>query len=1460
MTFKFSTTFIVLSFALSLCFFFTPAMGADLALLVLDHNSYIADQAVRSISDSTDSSASDPTLSASNSSDSSSSNPDPTDPQSQDRLTELSLDIQVINADDVTRHPEKMKAILGATPIVVVDVMGRELEAFMVDNIALKGKTLYALRGSLDDESLKKRGFIFDPEVSGYYQHLSIKNIQNMLRLVIHRHIDDQVNYQPIATRPKLGIYHPDASQVGCIFTDVDDYWAWQHQRQKPKNKENENENMAKDKDDDGDTDKHGDRYGNGDKKGEERVEENPTIALFFFSSFLTKGQQEPIDHIIHRLESEGFNVIPCYGKEEQIIRNYLLKGPRPVDMVLAFSFKFYSALSPKLTALVEQLNVPIFNAVSLYKETLDAWRKSPVGVGQMQVAWSLAAPELTGIVEPTVLSAKEKIIDPVTGKSYFLSRLVEENMDRLIPRLKNWKALQQKPNREKRVALMFYNHSQGKQNIGASYLNVFESIESILAALKQNGYDIGQEQGKIDPKGIRQSRVEQEGIVQGDCSLSSLSAEEIKSLILKSARNVGSWAPGELDKLMAGGKVVRLPISTYTKWFDELPEAFKEKVIEQWGPPETSKIMRSGNDIIIPAIRLNNIVLLPEPSRGWGDDPMKMMHDVTLQVHHQYIAVYLWLQKAFRADAMIHLGTHSTYEWTPGKQAGLSPSCTPEVMIGDIPNLYPYIVDNVGEGIQAKRRGRGVMISHLTPTLRESDLHDEYSRMAELVGEIERAEARGSVTVQDKADELLSLAKATGILEDLKFETVSRDHDIHHQKEERSTHQHPDKKSRETNIKPDTVVSLSTTQQEQIHLLGHYLEEIKSEIIPYGMHTFGISPVKEEAEEMTQAVIKWNPPSEADSTVTPERVLENLNRSGTNEMASLVRGLSGRYVPPGPGNDPLRNPEALPTGRNFYGFNPGKLPSPAAWALGKKAAEKIIENHIIKHGNYPQKVAVVLWATETLRNEGVNESTILYLIGARPRWSKTGRILGVELISGDVLQRPRIDVMINASGLYRDLFPEKMQYIDHAIRLAEKAIDVENLIARNSAAVKTRLIQKGMDPEKAEEMSRFRVFSEPPGAYGTGVSEMASGSSKWDDPNQVVDVFENRVGYAFGGGKWGMEAKTAFKESLSHVDVTVHSKSSNVYGLMDNDDMFQYLGGLSMAVRKESGKAPETLITQQQKRGRINVEDVGKTIGREMRARYLNPKWIEGMKAEDYAGARAMADFVEYLWGWDMTTPDKVDDAKWQQTYDVYVEDKYDLELKDFFEKASPWAYQSMTGRMLETHRKGYWQADQKELKTLAAEYAKSIVAKGIACCDHTCNNPLLNQMVVSIISLPGVVSPELVEQFKVAVEQMAQKNLDQQVEERNQLIDALKVPISKVDAPSNSDNADTTQKQMSSEEATKESTTDVDVVEGYKMEKIESKADQTQMTSSGMEWMAVVMVLAIMGLVGVGVLKAND
>ncbi|WDP91016.1 MAG: cobaltochelatase subunit CobN [Desulfobacter sp.] len=1297
-----------------------PAGAADrpdMVLMVLDQNAYVVDRAVEKLK------------------------------QDLDR----DLDVRVVTVADIAQKLDETKALTAGAPVIVVDVMGRELKQFVTDHVDATAKTVYALRGSLDDETLKKQGLIFDPEVAEYFRHLTLENVENMIRLVGARHKDGAISYGPVKPIISPGLFHPDAP---ALFTDVRAYLDWQNAQP---------------------------NYDSG----------RPFVGLVFFTSFLNPGQRAPVAAAIRRLEAEGFNVLPCFGRERDIFKKFLLdgQGRSRVRLVLAWSFKFYNALTPELAERVEQLDVPLFSGISLYKNTVSQWRESPQGIDTLEVAWSVAVPELSGLIEPTVLSGKEKVLDPETGKTHFQSLPVDENFDRLIPRIKKWLVLQDKPNKDKKVAVMFYNHHQGKQNVGASYLNVFRSLSRIQGAMEKAGY----------------------------CTGDLMSEAEIKDLILTSARNIGTWAPGELDRLLEGGRLVHLPRSEYLKWFEALPEDFKARVVAQWGLPEASKIMVKGDDFIIPAVEIGNLVLLPEPVRGWGDDPDKLYHSDTLYPHHQYLAAYLWLQKKFKADAMIHLGTHATYEWTPGKQVGLSPSCPPEVLITDIPNLYPYIVDDVGEAIQAKRRGRGVMISHLTPVLKQTGDYGEYSRMADLVNQYQQARAKSPALAAEKYKALMALAGPTGILKDLEAEGMTHG-------------------AGPAGNSPAADSISEAAQEEMVHLLGHYLEEIRENLMPFGMHTFGQSPDPEASREMTAAICKLN------SGETPEGISKKLARSGPAELEALIRGLDGRFVPPGPGNDPVRNPGALPTGRNLYGFNPGKLPSPAAWELGKTAARQIIQDHMDKQGSWPNKVAVVLWAVETLRNEGVNESTILYLIGAKPRWSPSGRVLGVDIIPGPELGRPRIDVMINASGLYRDVFPEKLAFIDKAIRLAEAQTDVENLIARNSAAVKTRLIREGMDEKEAEKLSRFRVFSERPGAYGTGVSEMASNSAKWDDPDRVVDVFQNRMGFAFGDGAWGVPAKAGLRAQLAGVDVTVQSSSSNVYGLLDNDDFFQYLGGLSMAVRKESGKAPQTLVTRQKSAGRVGVEDAAKSLGREMRSRYLNPKWIRGMQAEDYAGAKAMADYVEYLWGWNMTNPEKVDKAKWEQTFAVYVEDKHDLNMKEFFDKASPWAFQSITGRMLETHRKGYWQAEDKVLKKLAARYAVSVVEKGVACCDHTCNNPMLNQMVMSIISIPGVLSPEMAEQFKIAVEQAAQKSLEDQVKERQELLRQLSAPAKEA-APRKTDNG---AKQAE--------------VEGFKMEKMNQADDRTQMTSSGMEWTALAGVVLIMALAAFGARKKGE
>lgn len=1238
---------------------------------------------------------------------------------------------------------------IAASEVVIVDVMIKELTEYLINETDFTRKHLYAIRGSRDDEGLKRKGFIFDPDIQGYFQNLSTFNIQNMIYRVANIEFDKKIPYSEVKKMPNIGIYHPDSRES---FTEIAKYLIWYKGRTRLP------------------------APGTGGQEG--YIKSRPWIGINLYSSSLIEGQVERINYLIGKLEDEGFNVIAGFGKDIEVIHRFFMdqNNKSRVDLIVAFSLKFYSALDEQVKATLKELNTPIINAINLYSNTIAEWEKDPIGIQPMDVVWTLANPEISGLIEPGVLTGKVRQYDPESGKYLFIHKPIKENIELLIPRLKKWIQLKKKKNKYKNVAILYYNHSQGKQNIGASYLNVFKSLEFILQRMKEEGYQVA---------------------VDGQ-----LNKDEIKDLILKCGRNIGSWAPGELESMLEDKKVIRLPVAAYKEWFAELPKAFKDNVIKQWGKVEDSSIMIKNGEFIIPGIILGNVFAMPEPSRGWGDDPMKLYHSPTLYPHHQYIAAYLWLKHVFKADAMIHLGTHATHEWLPGKQAGLSPACPPEVLITDIPNIYPYIVDDIGEGIQAKRRGRGVIIDHLIPAVKQAGLYHEYSRLYDMISDYNQAVAIGSQTVSGKLEKIKKVIKKTGLHKDL---------------------------------------NIIEFDEDALEKIEHYLLEIRENFMPYGLHTFGLSPDGEALHDTIKCIIKRN------SLADKDEVERGLIDSGPREIDHLIKALSGGYIPSGEGNDPIRNPGAIPTGKNFFGFNPRKIPSPEAWDLGKKAAQQIIDRSLKERGQHPEKVAVVLWATETIRNEGINESAILYLMGLKPKWDKTDRVTGTKVIPGRKLNRPRIDVLMNPSGLYRDLFPNMILFLDKAVQKATLQTDIENLISRHNTQIKAMLIDSGMDEERAELLSKIRIFTEKPGSYGTGVSEMTGASGFWESDEEIVKVYENRVGYAFGLGKWGEEAKELFKENLKGVDVATHSISSNIYGTMDNDDVFQYLGGLSLAVKKESGKSPDTLITMQRIPDRVEVEDIGMTIGRELRSRYLNPKWIQGMKKEDYAGAREMSNFVEYLWGWQVTTPYAIDKAKWEQTYEVYVEDKYGLDIKNFFNKENPWAYQSITARMLEAVRKDYWRPDDKIKKKLAVEYALNIIKKGIACCHHTCNNPVLNQMVVNIISLPGVMSPEMVEKFKLAIEQAMGKALAEQIKARKNLQKRLNEGFTKKpqSEDQNVSKANPDQQKQISKEGTESK-----MVNGFKMEEVKAKDETTDISSSGIQWFASLFVLLIIGL----------
>jgi len=1273
-----------------------PARGtaAELAFLVIDSNSYAAKQALRGL--------------------------------------ELPEEIRVeyFTPREIEAGGAAARFIDDAS-VIVVDVMEPELKNHLLKNVDISNKKIYALRGSRDDQLLKDRGFLFDPEIQAYYRHISVPNIRNMLARILHREIDADIQYQEVRKRPEKGIYHPDAER---FFDDFGGYQHW-----------------------------HAERIRDSRNR--------PWLGLMIYSSSLTAGQRAGIDELIRHIEAQGWNVLACFGQDDRVLSSFFLDehGGTRVDAVLAFSLKFYSAMDERVSKALSKLDVPILNAINIYGITLSEWRQDPVGLPAMHVVWTMANPEISGLIEPTVLTGPVVEKDPETGRDVTTYEVVWDNLTLLLNRLEKWVRLRQKPNEEKRVAIFYYNHSQGRQNVGASYLNVFSSLESILRRMRQDGYQVGGD--AMPPR------------------------EEIKALVLQYGRNIGSWSPGCLEKLLAKDNVLRLPVAEYKQWFAALPRDFREGVLEQWGPVEDSTIMIKDDHFIIPGFRLGNVFLLPEPVRGWGDDPMKLYHDTTLYPHHQYVAAYLWLKHGFRADAMIHLGTHATHEWLPGKQAGLSAACPPEVLITDIPNIYPYIVDNIGEGIQAKRRGRGVIIDHLTPPLRPGGLYAEYRRLDEMINDYEQAEAMDSETTP-------------GILREIK------------------------QLSAELGLKGD--MGLAAIGPDDLEELEHYLLELKENLVPYGLHSFGRSPQGEPLYETTRAISTVNPGLETAG------IQKDLEASGPLELDRLMAGLAGEYIPSGEGNDPVRNPSAIPTGKNFYGFNPDRVPSPAAWELGRQAARQLIDAGIKEEGRYPEKVAVVLWATETIRNQGVNESTILHLLGLEPQWDRAGRVTGVKVIPGDRLGRPRLDVLINPSGLYRDLFPEKLHFLDRALEKASRQTDIENYLRKNNARLRVRLLEQGYDEREADQLSRIRIFSEQSGSYGTGVSEMTDASGLWESDDEISDVYEQRAGHAFGQGLWGRPAMDVFRLNLSSVDTAVHSRSSNLYGTLDNDDVFEYLGGLSMAVRRAAGRAPGTYITRQQTSGHVKVEQASRAIAREMRSRYLNPKWIQGMRQEDYAGAREMSNFVEYLWGWQVTVPDAVDESLWRQVYEVYVRDKYEQQLQEFFDQANPWAYQSITARMLEAVRKDYWEAEQTVREDIAAQYAINVVKQGVACCAHTCNNPLLNQMVVNIISMPGVLSPDIAQAFKLAVEQAAGRELSEQASDRRALQKTMQDSLRK----SRAGERDPLETDSAAGEQARE-------VEGYKMEIIEDAEDDTsEFSASGVQWFASLFILMIVAL----------
>jgi cobaltochelatase CobN len=631
-----------------------------------------------------------------------------------------------------------------------------------------------------------------------------------------------------------------------------------------------------------------------------------------------------------------------------------------------------------------------------------------------------------------------------------------------------------------------------------------------------------------------------------------------------------------------------------------------------------------------------------------------------------------------------------------------------PDIIIGSIPAVYLYTVDGVGEGLQAKRRGLSVIIDHLTPPLKTTESYGPLLELQQMLDQYEaqEVEERRAVIAREVRTRI-----------------------------------------RQYNFTSDLgQMALDAPDDQLIHTLGHYLEELKTTFLPYGLHTFGKAWSPDAVDLLAKSMS-----SLTNGDVTEYR--DRIDQSFGTERAAFLGALRGEYVDPGKGNDPIRTPDALPTGRNFYAIDASVMPTKISYELAKQLASDALANH----PQTPEKVAAVLWAVETARDEGTMVSFILQLLGVEPVWDARGLVKELKAVPMEELGRPRVDVIVTSSGLFRDLFAQLLLLTDRAFRVAlagsyetivkanpklQRSLDAVlkdmpdvqrgseplevNAVARHWVSSTEAVLERGETEEGAGARAITRIFGPAEGAYGAGISRIIEQAWTWKSRDEVADAYLGKMAHAYSGESWGNVEPEDYRQALTGIQQSFHSRATNLYGIADNDDYFDYFGGLSLAIERVNGKPPENDVLFYADPRQSRVETLEHFLTREMRSRYYNPDWIQGMMKEGYAGARTISNkFVEFAWGWQVTNPEIVRDWMWNEVTDIYFRDKYRLGVTKWFKDArqAP-AMMNMAAILLTAAHKGFWKADSSAIHDLANTLGTLVVRYGPSCSSHVCGD----------------------------------------------------------------------------------------------------------------------------------------
>ena len=1003
-----------------------------------------------------------------------------------------------------------------------------------------------------------------------------------------------------------------------------------------------------------------------------------PVIGVGFHRVELANDTTGYIDDVIRRVEARGAFALPFWDPNDgRKAQSMLVRDGQVLpDAVIAFTGVYTSVEEQRAWSAV--LDRPILQALSYPGGYLDDWLKDDEGfpLARQAVFYTLA--ESAGRIDMTMIATKRRGDEQL--------ETIPAQADALVDRALRQAALRHKPNARKKIALFVWNTPSGEENFAASYLNVPASIVEIARTLRSEGYDAPE----VDEKTV---------------------IEQIKKLIRPYYRTKDD---AELRKLVEEGLAERLPVAEYKAFLRTLPAATQAAIDATWEKLEDTYLtLREGDriDFIVPRWQHGNLVILPQPLRGARrDEEDDITHDKKRPMHHAYRAVYQGVVHKGQVDAIVHLGTHGTQEWAPGKERAPDVFDDTQTTIGNVPVIYPYTVANVGEAIIAKRRGRAVTISHNSPPFAPAGLYGDFVQLHESLHLLESGE-----------------------------EGAVRDA-VRRQIVEQATKLNIDK---DIGMAGTDLAANFNTFVDKVH---KYLHTVAGTPQPLGMHTFGkvaeadktlltilqilgpdyvkawqldpnevyAEPYEKLTDEPLFVALRRAVAGAEDVALFPEAArpfLEEARKHYANftnplELDSLKAALSGRWIQTSTGNDPLRNPESVPTGRNLYGFDPRKIPTKATWEAGSKLAQGLIDGYREKNGSWPDKIAFSLWSTETLNHFGVVEAQILYLLGTKPVWNQRGDVVGVEVVPREQLGRPRVDTVLSLTGLYRDNLPELLALLQGAVNRVSALEETDNPLVANNRRTEAALVAKGIDPGRARRLARVRMFGNESGVYGTNLPEATVASGAWEGEDSLAKTYLSRMSWLFGTDpdtrNVKLEDVNLYAEALRGTKAAVLSRSTNNHGIVSIDHPFEYLGGIGLAVRHLEGRTPELYISDLRNPREFKNQTVSEFMAVELRSRYFHPRYVKEMMNERYSGATKMTDVVNNFWGWNVMDRSSVRADQWQEFFEVYVDDKLKLGIREWFMETHPAALAQISERMLEAVRKGYWDAPEDVVRKL--------------------------------------------------------------------------------------------------------------------------------------------------------------